>query len=461
MRFSRFLLIFIFLSNISLYADGWQIIDEYRFLETGSTINSHIKYRAISCADINNCNAIGNLNWDFPWNRMTTDGGQTWTTTLMDTVLRDGNGNLLYLPSKISSVFYPDTNLCFVLGDSNFYWRSTDRCRSWTKYKLDAIYKENQVIIYYMDMWDSKNGALITPFELFQTSDGGISWFKPVINIADSVLPVCYTSIATPEKDIIIALAYRKELGMYIIRSEDNGKNWTKCPKTPRWISSIQFLNKMNGWGVGSEFVEKKGTKDIITRTTDGGETWEIQLDTLASVAFGLFGLKMKDDSFGIAIGDGFKMWTTNDGGRHWIKDSSFAKNGYYDYFIDISILKNKTVFGITNDRGYIYKKDYSLTDVGEVINQNELKDYLLYPVPADGVVICKIPFNMPDYFENFNVEIYDILGNLVSKKENLDIELSHNTSLNIVWDCRNAQNGMYYLLIQTNNSKRRIPILI
>jgi len=38
---------------------------------------------------------------------------------------------LLSVPMR--EISYPDTNLCIAIGDSGYYWRSVDRCRTWNR----------------------------------------------------------------------------------------------------------------------------------------------------------------------------------------------------------------------------------------------------------------------------------------------------------------------------------------
>ncbi|MDP2364285.1 MAG: hypothetical protein Q8M94_11030, partial [Ignavibacteria bacterium] len=202
----------------------WELLDSSYILMNHSNVGSQLRYWAVDCADSLNCIAIGNLQMQLPFAKGTTDGGKTWTTVLTDTNI---NGTDYYFPKRLCDVSYIDTNLCIIVADSGYYWRSTDRCRTWTKSKYNANYSKKLAFEYRISMFDNLRGGIATPLKDFLlTTDGGMTWYIPTINLSDSLLPTGSQDIQIVDEKTVVALAYNQTFKDYIIRSDDFGLNW-------------------------------------------------------------------------------------------------------------------------------------------------------------------------------------------------------------------------------------------
>lgn len=115
------------------------------------------------------------------------------------------------------------------------------------------------------------------------------------------------------------------QINQYIFHTTDGGKTWVQqsAPPPPGNFplpfNDIYFIDRQNGWGVGS-FGD-------IYKTTDGGDNW-----TLAeTLGFGSFHtIFFTDLRHGWADGGaGLGDWRTTDGGETW------EKIPFWDSFID------------------------------------------------------------------------------------------------------------------------------
>jgi hypothetical protein len=134
------ILIFHLFTGSILYfqTQNWKLVDSIRIDGFSPT------YRSISCADTNNCNAVMELA-NRMFNRITADGGKTWSFTLE---------KYPYYPYETA---YPDTNLCIIICDGGTYFRSTDKCRTWNEHLLGPNRRPTKI-----RMLNAKTGGIIS-----------------------------------------------------------------------------------------------------------------------------------------------------------------------------------------------------------------------------------------------------------------------------------------------------------
>ena len=110
---------------------------------------------------------------------------------------------------------------------------------------------------------------------------------------------------------IFISSEDREEKSYFVIYNLDS-KNWTKYQidkeewsrnESP-YIEKINFVNKDIGYACGwvnkSDFVIKS---DVIYKTTDGGTSWNLQLNETTTPFTGLNDIEFSDVDNGIAVG--------------------------------------------------------------------------------------------------------------------------------------------------------------
>ena len=118
---------------------------------------------------------------------------------------------------------------------------------------------------------DSDNGLALTLSELVGTSDGGKTWNK---RFASDDQLFHSMKFVTPTTGFIVGVKGKGFKNALILRTDDSGKTWHEItPDLPKTDSesplySSSFCNPQVGWVVGS---------DLILRTTNGGQSWEVQ----------------------------------------------------------------------------------------------------------------------------------------------------------------------------------------
>ncbi|ROL61971.1 hypothetical protein D9V86_03005, partial [Bacteroidetes/Chlorobi group bacterium ChocPot_Mid] len=305
----KILFILLALCNFNfLQAGEWKLIDKDPFGITTVSVRSRI-----DCADTNNCIAVYWYNLDRLAERMTTDGGKTWFTTIIDTA-PSWEQWLTRKWHNPNGVQYPDTNLIIITCEDGTYWITRDRGKNWTINQFDTFGIK-------ASFCDSKHGAIISWDYLYTTKDGGYNWEKIHYTYVDSTQHFG-TYLSVPEEQTIyIAWA------PYFYRSYDWGKTWERLP-IPLMPTGILFLNRKDGFIVRGFPVNGsyKSLRDIIYSTNDGGDSWQLRLDTINKFPAGAYGLRkvsFADEKNGVVIGSWGKMYRTSDGGITWIQDTS------------------------------------------------------------------------------------------------------------------------------------------
>ena len=104
-----------------------------------------------------------------------------------------------------------------------------------------------------------------------------------------------------------------------VLKSTDNGQTFTKIDAKAfdgKSLKGVHFVDENRGWIVTYNTLTptKSGNAGYIYRTTDGGETWEVQFETEAA----LFNLHFIDKQTGWVVGDRRSVFATIDGGNRW-----------------------------------------------------------------------------------------------------------------------------------------------
>ena len=120
-----------------------------------------------------------------------------------------------------------------------------------------------------------------------------------------------------------------------ILHTEDGGKTWTRQTSGATvYLFSVDFVNEREGWAVGD--------KATYVRTTDGGKSW-----TLAKLASQeglsadeqllaqepvLYDVQFLDSKTGWIVGEFGNIWHTTDGGQNWkTQQQTLIGEGIYD----------------------------------------------------------------------------------------------------------------------------------
>jgi len=265
----------------------------------------------------------------------TTDGGASWLR------LRADSGYYWAL----NGIAHPSPDLIMVIGDTStqqgtssppnlirhpFLLRSTDGGSTWER----QSFPDNSKLIS-IAMNDGTSGAILSGafggdapvYSLFITVDGGATWEQ-------RILPepwICAKVDRLPPSGYIVTAYDPTTYAGLLLRMSDDGKTWESHP-IPSDIAAIDFVDDLDGWGVGSISTGLGATqRDLIARTTDGGKSWTTVIDSLIDFRFGLSDVSFADHDHGIAVGAYGKVLRTSDGGKTWRQDwpPSWVVAGY------------------------------------------------------------------------------------------------------------------------------------
>ena len=210
-----------------------------------------------------------------------------------------------------------------VVGYRGKILETTDAGRSW-----NVIPTPTDRALYHIQFADAQNGWICGQAGvILNTRDGGKTWTEQKSNTEEYIF-----AIAAVSPTHVFAVGDKSTL----LETTDGGANWKvrKVAQSTDGISEdialavqdplfydIEFADALHGWIVG-EF----GT---IHATTDGGQTWTPQQESLLGEGIvdildlpTFFGVHFVNTQEGIAAGLEGKIARTKDGGRTWAFDT-------------------------------------------------------------------------------------------------------------------------------------------
>jgi photosystem II stability/assembly factor-like uncharacterized protein len=96
----------------------------------------------------------------------------------------------------------------------------------------------------------------------------------------------------------------------HVLLSDDQGTTWSQAKVPVRaTLTGVWFHGEKLGWAVGHD--------EVVLRTEDGGETWEL-MHSAPENLWPLLDVWFQDAGHGIAVGAYGKYLETTDGGRTW-----------------------------------------------------------------------------------------------------------------------------------------------
>jgi len=205
----------------------------------------------------------------------TADAGFTWE------IIPSGTDKALY------SIRFPDATHGWIVGQDGLILHSADAGKNWTRQTSGA-----SVYLFSVDFLDSQEGwAVGDKATYLHTTDGGKTW---------SLAKITGSEELSADEQIL-----SEEPILY----------------------DVQFVDKNTGWIVG-EFGN-------IYHTTDGGQNWKTQQETLIGAGIyssldipTFFGASFIDTQNGVVAGLETKVARTRDGGTVWKFEPLDVKDG-------------------------------------------------------------------------------------------------------------------------------------
>ncbi len=465
----KILVVLLFLAFTSaLLADDFPLKTNYGVWDLADSTGHYkgnVWYKCIECIDSLNCIAIGTANSKYQYFRRTTDGGDTWVTTYVDSIgiVLDSNGNkIIEQWHRLNDLSYPSKNLAVAVCDSGYYYRSTDNGLSWVKGKLSVSRGFERVHQVYM--YDDQYGAMKTPMELYLTFDGGIHWNK-IDSIQDAGIPLhAITSITMPTKNKIIVTGTQNvdtTISKYLIYiSKDFGKNWDYY-EAPWGLNrdfnhDIIVVDSLNLW-CASRVPRDSCYWDVVFHSTDGGKSWIESLDTLVEPIerySGLLDIAAYDNNNLVAVGPYFKVWRTSDGGDNWHLDKEFdyIPGGFrYPSLNSVAFPSRRTNLAVNIQNQEIYKYTETANNVSSTKNIRNI-NIKIVPNPANLKSFVNIYANLSKKML-LSYSVINPLGETITKSGKIYLNLGINTiPIKEIGEIKSS--GFYWIVFNINNSK-------
>jgi len=218
------------------------------------------------------------------------------------------------------------TRICWVIGDSENLYKSTDGGNSWPQIYSVAPQSGKAQKIMGFSFIDPQTGFLIVDGQLLRTEDGGTTWSQ-VGTIGSGTREIFFESCYFIDHLRGWAVGgiwqkgwvYNPRVPAYtgaVFATQDGGKTWQQqridipagyFEEGKRWsFRNLFFSDARTGWAVGN---------GVIFWTIDGGQTWHLANARQADYKYVCF----SDNQNGWAIQrEGSEFVVTSDGGRTW-----------------------------------------------------------------------------------------------------------------------------------------------
>ena len=334
-----------------------------------------------------------------------------------------------------------DSLNCWVVGydystSSSLILNTTDGGNLWEKQQVACDVPLNSACFIDNNVgWAVGDSGLI----IF-TDDGGQNWIQQESGVSG---PLSSVDFINSDYGWIAGYNY----GNIILYTKNGGQNWSVIIPDSLLsnLLSIEFVDSLNGWGVGS-FYNYYYYYGYIYHTGDGGITWELQYSGLAKYS----SIKFINENIGwVTGGGGFvseKVLTTTDGGENWV--GQYIPIGWTNG-IDFVDLNNGWLVGggglimHTTNGGVTF-----IEAPGESVTKPQMNFTLYYNYPNPFNPTTKISYSIPQ-LSKVVIKVYDILGNEIETLVNQEKPAG---TYEITLDAGNLPSGVYFYQIKAGS---------
>lgn len=210
--------------------------------------------------------------------------------------------NLIY---RAMGIYFTDQQTGWAIGYNGTIMKTTDGGETWIGMTVDyGDFRDVQFLDDDRGWLAGKDGAF------YRTSDGGGSWDRIVSSgypADEDFSNVCFQGDTL---GFVQGL-----LGVY--RTEDGGEEWKNywlpfVPYKGAW--DMSFVNDREGYLLGTQWMEQDPV--LLYFTTDGGLTWRGVFGARSSVLIGMLTITFVGEGTGWAGGGA--IMKTSDGGQTW-----------------------------------------------------------------------------------------------------------------------------------------------
>ena len=364
---------------------------------------------------------LGNVNKLF----RTTNGGKNWKTIITEKYT--GPAVLFSMEPDFFYMIKPNSKALFTTDGGNT-WDSTVIANA--GYGCSALYffNEQKGITFDNHSWITTDGGKNWERKGEISSPSDVYFYNDKLGWAVS----SYNPFAT-------------DVG-YIAKTTDGGISWEYQDSTfGQWVGyyGIDFLDSLKGFAVGGD----------AGKTIDGGNNWQ----TISGV--GGYDVGFLDDKNGWISSAG-QIYRTSDGGELWV---SQLDSVMHYFFIKIIVLKKDKVayvLGINpdNDNATLLKADLSgITDVAENNKATPDKFYLYqnYPNPFNPTTTISYKLPLSSYV---TLKVYNVLGIEIA---NLVKETKLPGTYKVNFDGNQLASGVYIARLTTGRFNKSIKLIL
>lgn len=226
----------------------------------------------------------------------------------------------------LSDLVFVSSNLGFAVGSSGNIVKTVDGGVSWRRIATDShldfssVSFQNERIGYVAGgrLWiNRETDTTTTEAGIYRTEDGGETWLLSYYDKDEGITIFDVKSIGDASAIAVIN-------GRYMIRTVDQGKNWSRVEtKGLSAVNCIEVLPDGTIWAVSNR-------GDFVS-SADGGASWvspgefpeELRGDDWQSVSF-------SKDGFGLAVSQHGNVVYSTDYGRAWKKLSQLEERSPY-----------------------------------------------------------------------------------------------------------------------------------
>jgi len=190
---------------------------------------------------------------------------------------------------QVNAVFFLDALRGWAAG--NAFRHTIDGGKTWVRDNdWGSIYD-----LFFLDAqhgWACGNGGVA-----YRTTDGGLTWSGVSTPGGATMSSIWFTDLLN---------GWSVAINGRIVRSTDGGQSWALAWDADDYLSTIQFLDALEGWAIGG---------DTFLHTTNGGLTW-----SASSVPGGTWshGARFFDSLHGVSVGEFGNIVRTVNGGTTW-----------------------------------------------------------------------------------------------------------------------------------------------
>ncbi|MFH1051141.1 MAG: hypothetical protein V1779_09480 [bacterium] len=396
------------------------------------------KVQSIDCPDSNNCFALID-HPSTPVLYKSTDQGKSWFLIYENDIKR--------YPALVTGVS-PDAKNYFFIEDTYLnLWKSNDSGYTFQLIQIGTGFVE----LSNLSMWDSLIGFVTDEYSYYTTTDGWETFERyPKLSTEQVYYSPIFMDSNTVVMTYVANIRWNDSKGFAFVKYHLNENKWDTVSYFGRdsnnWIDAVKnlyFVNDTLGFGCGSrnDSTHDGNYFDIIYKTNNGGQSWELIHKEFKYPQIGFYNnISFADENNGIAVGFYGKIAMTNDGGDNWVYEPT--PNAMDNARKMLVCWAGRTPLIGTWDAGiFRYEGDFFMfppdtTDVEEIsqnpkINIRQTQEKILISI-EDAL------------HRKYKLQICDIMGNVAAEHE-----LSSGAgTLYVPYDVSALSTGAYLYMI-------------